>query len=306
MTEKTVAANQSIEANGASSAATSEVTPPPSKRWFFPNKYRFISFSQVKEDWILYNAFGGKQNGFYVDVGAADPHLLSVTKLFYHMGWSGINIEPRPEAFAKLQAARPRDINLNLGCSDKEGELEFAIYGDLSSCDPEAIALLRQRGHDFTIAKTKVLTLTEILKRYLPTQNQTIDFCKIDVEGFERSVLLGLDFSQYRPAVFCVESTIPSSNTPCHKKFEDILVSAGYKIAYIYSINRYYVDMRRADAEQIAERFLGIAWGTKIIELNKIGYTLRKPRRIFRAIKRSIRASLYGAKDMWGWLTDRG
>ncbi|MDR2639450.1 MAG: FkbM family methyltransferase [Helicobacteraceae bacterium] len=165
------------------------------------------------------------------------------------------------------------------------------------------------RGRDFTIAKTKVLTLTEILKRRLPTKNQTIDFCKIDVEGFERSVLLGLDFSQYRPAVFCVESTIPSSSAPCHKKFEDILVNNGYEIVYIYSINRYYLDTRRADAEQIAERFLGTAWkeqDVKIVEFGKIGYTLRKPRRIFRAIKRSIRASFWGAKDLCHRLADRG
>ena len=47
--------------------------------------------------------------GFYVDVGAADPEELSVTRAFYERGWSGINVEPRDEYFEKLILARPRD-----------------------------------------------------------------------------------------------------------------------------------------------------------------------------------------------------
>lgn len=31
--------------------------------------------------------------GFYIDIGTNDPYFFSVTKAFYKIGWSGINIE---------------------------------------------------------------------------------------------------------------------------------------------------------------------------------------------------------------------
>ena len=34
--------------------------------------------------------------GFYVDVGAMDPVIDSVTKVYYEHGWHGIDIEPHP------------------------------------------------------------------------------------------------------------------------------------------------------------------------------------------------------------------
>src|SRR6266851_465847 len=43
---------------------------------------------------MLARVFAGRTAGFYVDVSAADPVNLSVTKWFYDLGWSGLNIEP--------------------------------------------------------------------------------------------------------------------------------------------------------------------------------------------------------------------
>lgn len=71
-----------------------------------------ISYSQNFEDVILNRFFKNTNIGFYVDVGAHDPIIDSVTKHFYDKGWSGINIEPVNLAFKKLQAERKRDINL--------------------------------------------------------------------------------------------------------------------------------------------------------------------------------------------------
>ena len=53
-----------------------------------------ISWAQNLEDVMLARAFKGTARGYYVDVGAYDPVIDSVTRHFYEAGWHGINIEP--------------------------------------------------------------------------------------------------------------------------------------------------------------------------------------------------------------------
>jgi len=87
----------------------------------------------------------------------------------------------------------------------------------------------------------KVETLTDICKEYIPKRTK-IDFCKIDVEGGERDVLLGYDFINYRPKIFCIKSTLPLSMIPSYQLFEDVLIKNNYSFIYQYNINRFYVD----------------------------------------------------------------
>ena len=83
---------------------------------------RLISYSHPSdlEDIILYNIFKEEKNITYIDVGANDPEIYSVTKLLYDkLGARGINIEPLPEAYKMLCSNRPDDINLNVGVDKK-------------------------------------------------------------------------------------------------------------------------------------------------------------------------------------------
>jgi len=84
-------------------------------------------------------------------------------------------------------------------------------------------------------------TMTNICRKYVPREKK-IDFCKIDVEGGERGVLLGYDFKNYRPKVFCIESVIPGTNIDNYYLWEDILINNGFTFAYELKINRFYVD----------------------------------------------------------------
>src|SRR5512138_2270277 len=92
--------------------------------------YRFLrnSYSQKGEDLVIDKVLGKKKNGFYIDVGANDPVLISNTYRFYKKGWTGINIEPNPLLFKKLAAARNRDINLNIGIAEDKGEMTFFSF----------------------------------------------------------------------------------------------------------------------------------------------------------------------------------
>ena len=83
--------------------------------------------------------------------------------------------------------------------------------------------------------------MKDICIKYIP-KNLDIQFVKIDVEGGERDVLLGYDFENYRPKVFCIEATKPSTLIPTHQLWEEILLKNNYSFAYQYDVNRYYIE----------------------------------------------------------------
>jgi FkbM family methyltransferase len=88
---------------------------------------------------LLWRALKTIQKGFYVDVGANDPDIDSVTKAFYELGWNGINIEPVEQWFDKIVEKRSRDINLQLAVGDKKGKITIYEIPDtgLSTGDRE-------------------------------------------------------------------------------------------------------------------------------------------------------------------------
>ena len=89
-------------------------------------------------------------------------------------------------------------------------------------------------------------TMSNVCKKYVP-KGKEVDFCKIDVEGNERDVLLGYDFDNYKPKVFCVESTIPLSFKPNYQLWEEILIKNGFTFVYERGVNRYYVNKKFSD-----------------------------------------------------------
>ncbi|MDR1508446.1 MAG: FkbM family methyltransferase [Synergistaceae bacterium] len=219
-----------------------------------PDK-KLLLYSQDFEDFILFRALEGVENGFYVDVGANSPWRFSVTKLFYDLGWSGINIEPLEDEFQELRKYRPRDVNLNIGAGDHEGEVEFALSGMSTTCDLETINRFEGRAQKKTL---RVRRLADILLENAKV-NQTIHFCKIDVEGYERNVLEGMDFNLFRPWIFVVEATIPGTGIPCFDKWEGLLLDNRYEFAYSHGINRYYLDSKCASRDTVRNNFKSLS-----------------------------------------------
>ena len=213
---------------------------------------KFQSYSEQYEDLILYGVFYDKNEGFYIDVGANSPTISSVTKAFYERGWNGINIEPLLQYAGKeLILERPRDINLAVCAGEKEGKATLYVKGMGSASS----TLDKRYNNNYNnTLKITVLPMSTITKLHVP-KNKEVDFCKIDVEGSEKQVLLGYDFINYRPKVFCIESTKPESNIPTENEWEDILIQNKYSFAYKYGINRFYVDDK---VKGLKERFIGV------------------------------------------------
>lgn len=205
---------------------------------------RMTSYAGNFEDVLLRRAFHDQADGFYIDVGAYDPVDGSVTKHFYDLGWRGINVEPDPAPFARLVAGRPEDINLNLALSDREGTLRlFSAEGAAHfSVDPRMITgWFGARPEDLRPVDLPAITLAALCDHHVPA-GRAIDFLKVDVEAHEYEVLVGNDWSRWRPRVLVVESCE-------HGRWEPILRDASYHFTLFDGINRVYV--RDEDAHLI-------------------------------------------------------
>ena len=200
-----------------------------------------ISYAQNAEDIVLYRLFRNQGFGRYLDVGASHPEFDSVTKLFYDRGWRGINVEPSPTEFELLVSARPEDINLAVALGRSKGTATLF----LGSNEQRGLGSLKESvaevslGDEARTVEVPVSTLAEVVAEHALGP---VDFLKIDVEGFERDVIAGAEWSTFRPRVIVVEATAPNTVIPTNEEWEPMLTEARYVCVLFDGLNRFYVD----------------------------------------------------------------
>lgn len=201
------------------------VRPYYRKFWLEPVKK---SYSQSGEDAIIDQILGNKREGLYLEIGAYDPYELSNTKRFYDRGWHGVNIEPQPRLCERMKQARPRDINLNVGVSRKNGRMTFFETDPppLSTFSAERAAEIEKLGGKvIKQIEVEVVRLDTVFENYF--KGQTVDFCTLDAEGMDLEILKSNDWKRFRPKVICVEVSI--ENRGGEETTETFLTSNGYR-----------------------------------------------------------------------------
>jgi FkbM family methyltransferase len=261
-------------AEGSGAAATADAKPA-SSGLSCPVRGNFDPasgyFSQFYEDYILSYVLKDAKTGNYIDVGANDPNVNSVTKYFYQKGWHGVDVEPNPDMVKLLRQYRPDDYVAPVGASDKSGKLtfyNFTTIPGLSTFDKSIALEHTKAGIKFEELNIPIDTLNNILAK---TDKVTgpFTFMNVDVEGFEREVLLGLDFKKYPADIILAESTAPETENATYHGWEKILDDNGYIFGMDDGLNRYYVNPAHKD---LLPKFVEVNY---CVETDKLGKGLK-------------------------------
>jgi FkbM family methyltransferase len=218
-----------------------------------PSKYEGATYhGQFYEDYVLAQVFAGLVRGTFIDVGANHPVDGNVSAYFYARGWQGITIDPVPDFVPLYERMRPRGRHLSIGVGETEGKLTFhRIFAPVkldtsgfSTFDDAEAAKLARLGYLVKDMSIEVATLDSVLAKY-PLGD--ISFLNVDVEGFEKQVLKGIDLRRRKPTVVMLEAMLPRTEISDHLEWEGILFEAGYVFAMSDGLNRYYLHRGRLD-----------------------------------------------------------
>lgn len=180
---------------------------------FAKNFINFESFSEAGEDRILNYIFYHNNKKLseinYVDVGCHTPTYCNNTYLFYKNGAKGVLVEPNSALAPEIKKYRSKDILLECGVgfnNNKNADYYFFKKSPgLNTFDKKDANNVVEQGIDEIdrVEKIKLITLNEIFNKYF--QNKNIDLVNIDVEGAEYNILSSIDFTKFKPFLFCVE-----------------------------------------------------------------------------------------------------
>lgn len=164
--------------------------------------------SQFGEDLLLYDAFDGKTDGFFIEVGAFDGYNYSVTYALEAMGWKGLLIEAIPPRAEECKARRKnsRVVNAALSRRGSTGTAAFTVtqdqYGGMLSYLNTTAQHVQDTSHAArSTVEVPVTSMDELLKDH----SGEIDVASIDVEGGEVPLLQGFDLHKHRPKLLLLE-----------------------------------------------------------------------------------------------------
>lgn len=192
------------------------------------------SYGQCNEDawfsdWLANQNFPWARNGFYVDIGANHPVLLSATYLLYRLGWGGLTVEPIPGLCALHKKIRPRDICINAGVGAASGMADFwetvpHVFSSFSHADA---VRAEKNGWCRIVRKARVpiLTPAQILQQAGLGKSAAPNYLAIDTEGLDMEILKCWPMGMAKPDVISCEVLSDHDNS---SPAMEILKARGY------------------------------------------------------------------------------
>ena len=165
-------------------------------------------YSQNNEEQIILDLFKDEV-GTFLDIGACDGKLCSNTLALVERGWSGVLVEPSPEAFQALYERHGQNSKLllvNAAIGTHSHLTQFwdswktePGYGTTEPGNRDRWTGLVGKWQRFLIS---VLPFSELLASF---EGQPFDFVSIDTEGTSPQLFQILLASGQKPKAICVE-----------------------------------------------------------------------------------------------------
>ena len=206
-------------------------------------KYKpFVSHSAFGEE-ILVNRILKNKYGFYIDVGALNPKVGSLTFLLYKKGWKGINFDLTKSNINLFRFLRKRDKSVQVAISNKKGFVESYIFDSgsgLNSLEKQYAEKWKKKlFKSYTIEKIKSNTLNSVIEEYnIPND---FDYLNIDVESHEFKVLAGLDLKKYRPKLITIEIHCSGLEDIIKNDIYKHLRNNDYKLISYYFLTAFFI-----------------------------------------------------------------
>jgi FkbM family methyltransferase len=187
-----------------------------------------MSYSQLGQDTEVLNVYNKKQNGFFVDIGAADGIDLSNTYLLEtRYNWRGICVEPIPSSFELLKKNRPYSLCCDKAVYNQTGLTELFdishVYSLLSGISKNIDRHKSTVDSSKTTITVKTISINDLLTMY--NAPAFIEYLSLDTEGSEYEILKELDFSKYTFGLIDVEHNFTE---PKRTHIKELLLSNGY------------------------------------------------------------------------------
>lgn len=172
-------------------------------------------YAQRAEQTLIMDRLGAR-TGRLLDIGAYDGVSFSNSRRLIEIGWSGVLVEPQPEAFdrlARLYEGVEHVTLVNAAVAPTPGLRPFHVSRRSDGADDYYGALdkdetRRWEGHD--VSFQRVLVSCVDWGMLLNAVGRDFDFITIDVEGGNTELLTSLDLGDIRGVrLLCVEKDLP-------------------------------------------------------------------------------------------------
>ncbi len=203
------------------------------------------SRSQIRQDLFVLAESGFKNNGYFVEFGAADGINLSNSYLLEKdYSWTGILAEPARIWQEMIRSNRPNSI-VETSCVWKNSK-EVLLFNETNTAELSTLDLFsnsdshsnsRKRGSKYEVS---TISLVDLLEKYNAPQD--IDYISIDTEGSEFEILNSFDFNRYNVKIITCEHNYGENRD----KIYNLLASKGFERKYesVSLMDDWYVKIR--------------------------------------------------------------
>jgi FkbM family methyltransferase len=198
------------------------------------------SWSQHGEDERLVTELKDHlKSGFFVDIGANHPAVLSNTYRLYCMGMRGITVEPNELLTRLHERYRPQDTIVCSAVGGEDGLLPFyeMSYHAFNTFSEEAYRRTVADGKMQLLRKSlkPMFRLSTILRSSAPV-GKTFELLSVDVEGFDEMVLRSNDWEKWRPRLVLAEANTDEAEKGTGAYLQEL----GYERVGTFGVNGLY------------------------------------------------------------------